>query len=645
MIELIYCSCIFVLAIGLGLRLLRWLEVPFTSLAEEVSFSLGLGLGGVALGTMALGFFHLFYEASFYVLLLVCGAVGHKEIIGVVVRLKSRSRRFHLPVRTFYFWMTVLVLIGVLLNLPRALTPVHGPVDPLAYHLALPQLYLQKHYLSFEPTITGTLYPSNIAMLYSLALGLRGGELAQLMHFFMALSCLFFIVSFCRRYFDAKVGIWAMAFFSFTPVLVFFAPLGYIDVGVCFFVFLSVWALFNWLENPDDRSLALAAILTGFSLAAKHPSMPILFVGAALVLIALRLRGAAFSGMARGGLLFVGMALLVVSPWYVRSYVEADNPVWPLANGLFEGHPYKESFAADREVAPSASATVLPSIERLKEQAYWSAKSLWHWSWSVGDMQRGIGIYIVAFLPGLLLYARSRRILFLSGFCLVYYLIVVLFVDGNPRYSIFLFAYLCIVAGYVAEQMVRGNLRSLKPVLQVAICVTLLCNVARIYVVTYNSGSLDYLFSEKAKDQFLVEREGNYRVFRQVNFHLPQTAVVLLQGIVKGYYCQRPYLWDHPYQDVINYRYYNTPDKLLGRMRELGISHIVRMMHIPPMRTRLGYPQYFSENSMHEEFRKKYLKLLYRDESYVLFEVTYPTTQAQLPPTSPIQKRESKPQT
>jgi hypothetical protein len=267
---------------------------------------------------------------------------------------------------------------------------------------------------------------------------------------------------------------------------------------------------------------------------------------------------------------------------------------------------------------------------------YWCATSLWHWSWMNPeqidwqrtmnpeqiDWQRTIGIYHIAFLPGLLVYARNRRILFLAGFCLLYYLVIVLRVDGNPRYSLFFLAYLSIVSGFVAEQMFKGAWGRLRSVLQLAFCFTLICNLALSYRIA--QGAIDYLISEKSKEQFLIQSEGNYRVFRQVNQNLPDSSVVLLQGIVKGFYCDRPYLWDHPYQMVINYREYNTPEKLIKRMCELHISHIVRMINIPPIRTQgVGYPQYFAD-PFHEEFRKQFLTLIYRDESYALFEVKYP---------------------
>jgi len=627
-VEIIYFFVIATVAIGLGLRILRGRGLAFDSLAEELAFSFGLGIGALALGIMILGMAHLLYESSLYVLLLLFGIAGCKELVGVTGRFRGRVPQWYVPFGSFYFWLAALMIVGILLNLTRALTPAFGAVDPLVYHLALPKIYLKKHFLSFESSITGALYPANISMLFALGIGLRNATLAQLIHFSMGVGCLFFIVAFCRRYFDVKVGLWAAAIFSFTPVLVFFGPLGYVDIGLCFFQFLAFWALFNWLERPDERMLLLSGIFTGLSLGTKHPALPMWFVGVGIIAVASLYRREPFKDLIRHCALFGGVALVLVAPWYVRSYVEAGNPVWPLANELFGGNPHRGISRVGFASAglQSAASSFLPSVERLKNLLYWCALSLWEWTWNLRlGWQKAIGVYFVAFLPGLLVYYRNRRVLLLTGFCFLYYLIVVLRVDGNPRYSLFLFAFLSIIAGYVGEQMLSGGmgrvrLRGLISV-RLLFCITLVCNIGQNYAL--GQTNLDFLFSGKSREQFLVENEGNYRAFQHVNHHLPKSAVVLLQGIVKGYYCDRNYIWDHPYQRVINYRDYDTSEKLMRRMQELGISHVVRMIRIPSFRISIGYPQYFLD-PFHETFRKNYLRLIYRDESYALFEVKYP---------------------
>ena len=163
---------------------------------------------------------------------------------------------------------------------------------------------------------------------------------------------------------------------------------------------------------------------------------------------------------------------------------------------------------------------------------------------------------------------------------------------------------------------------------------TLGCEVelsARSILFVVHEHRLDYLFrtarnergygTRVARSFFANSR--NYRMFQFVRQSVPAEAKILLQGIVRGFYCDRAYMWDHPFQRLLNYGEFKEPVELLMRMRELGISHVARMMKVPAGRTLLGYPQYFSDN-FHESFRKSYLKPIYRDESYVLFEVVYP---------------------
>ncbi len=619
MVELIYIFLLCVVAVGFGRRLLRWLGISTTGMAEELAFSLGLGMGAFALGVLVLGLVHLLYEGSLYLLLLGFGAVGSKELLGVGGRLKGRTQYSYWQPGTFYFWLGVLALAGFCFNLLRALTPAYGAVDPLAYHLALPALYLKKHLLSFEPTITGTLYPDNIGMLYTLAIGLRGAILAQLLHLALTVATVLAIVGFCRRFFDLRVGLWAAVIFSSLPVLVFYAPLGYVDLGVCFFQFLGFWALFNWLDERDNRMLLLAAIFTGLSMGAKHTAIPMWLLGMVLVAGAEGWRKTPVSKVLGQCAWFGGVALMLVLPWYLRAYIVAGNPVWPIANSVFSGIPYYSVYNSGGDGGGAGGAGGwLPSLERLQEQLYWSAISLWKWSFEPGEAQKAVGGYLFVLLPGLLLYARRRRVLLLAAFCLVNYLVLVLFIGGVPRYSLYLFAYLSVLAGYVAEGMVKGPLRPWRWVFQGVFALTLFCNLAWGYYTAIEA--IDYHLSNKSPEQFLAEHEGNYRVFQAVDRMLPEESTVLLQGLVQGYYCKRPYLWDHPYQRVINYQDYHTPEALFKRMQELGITHLVRLINVPGIRISLGYPQYFAD-PFHEEFRKRYLKLLYRDESYALFEL------------------------
>jgi hypothetical protein len=324
--------------------------------------------------------------------------------------------------------------------------------------------------------------------------------------------------------------------------------------------------------------------------------------------------------IAKSVLLFSALAVGLALPWYARALWEAGNPVWPVANRFFDGLPYGGTYSVS---STAAEGVVVSSYERALDLLYWSAASLWEWAWN-GQLgwQRATGIYYVALLPGILAYINRVRVRWLALFCLLYYLLVVLYIDGNPRYSLALFAILSTLAGYAAENLSNGRVPFLGGLIKAAFIVAVVANLAWGYFLSHQG--INYVFSRQTSGQFLVENESNYQAFRYVDQHLPESSVVLLQGIVKGYYCERIYLWDHPYQMLLQYEDYKTSADLLARMRELGITHIVRMINIPPSRTKgIGYPQYFADG-YHEEFRKKHLKLLYRDRGYVVFEVVYP---------------------
>ncbi len=619
MVELVYIVLMALGSTGAGLALLRTVGPTSTSRAEELVFSIGVGLGCLALCTMFLGLLGLLFEPVFYVLLLAGLLLGRKQLIGMAGRLQGRLAERSLAWDSFSLCIVVFVGLALALNLLRALMPPHGAVDPLAYHLALPNIYLIKHYLSFEQTLTGSLYPDNIGMLYTAAIGLRGASLAQVVHWFMGAVTVMAIWCFCRDYFNSQVGVFAAAIYAFTPVFIFFSPLAYVDVGVALFQFLSLWALFKWMREGGDRTLLLVGIFTGLAMGSKHTA---LFLGMAsslaIFLRLLKLKEPP-KKMARSLFLFGGVALLLAMPWYLRALIYAGNPVWPVANELFGGLPYGSNFSI---AMPSVVETSGLQWERIKDLAYVAATSLWEWAWN-GQLgwQRATGIYYLALPPVALFHWRRARLRWLILGSALYYLMVVLYVDGNPRYNLAFFALLSILAGWVAQRFSAHRIRSLRLLFNSTFLATLLCGLAQSYALAYPA--VHFTLSRQDSEQFLLATEGNYKAFSFVNRQLPPDAKVLLQGIVKGYYCQREYMWDHPYQRLLQYGEYATAEQMLERMKELRITHIVRMIHIPPGRINF-FPQYFTD-SKHEEFRKKFLKLLYRDNGYVVFEISYPS--------------------
>lgn len=623
-LQLFLSGLLLVAAGGTGQFLLAKFDCSFTNKIEELSFSLVLGWGVLIFLVLLLGCAHLLYPWTVNGVVIFLVLLSGRGLLALGFKIKQHLGEFTPDIRSLHFWLLILVSIGIGFNLLRALAPPHGATDPLAYQLALPKLFLQKHSLSFERTINGALYPTNMGLLFLVGMSLKDGILSQVIHWLTGVLCALAVWGFGTRYFNYRGGMWGGVVFVFVPIVSYFSPLGYIDVGLCYFQFMAFWALFNWGEKNDLRSLILAGILTGLAMGVKHQGLTTAFLGGGYIVFASLWNGEKrWSRACKNALIFGAVALLIVSPWYIRSYLWTGNPIWPLANSLFKGlaisHP--PTVLGDQGAlifSQSFLAKIIPSLAWFR--GYWDSMSLWSWSFTTGEWQKAIGGYFIALLPGILLYVRNRKHWFFVGFCLVYYLVLVRFLHMNPRYGLVLFAFLSVLCGYVVERVGQSKYRIIPFFLNGALLATFVLNIAFHYYLA--KPIIQVATGGESQISFLRRTESNFRAYQFINQNLPQTATIFFQGIVKGYYCERPYLWgDHAYNGIVDYREFDTPEQLLDKFRELNVSHVFRMNRLPPMRVGL-YPDYFAD-AFHEAFRKQFLKPIYWDETYVLFEVMY----------------------
>ena len=248
--------------------------------------------------------------------------------------------------------------------------------------------------------------------------------------------------------------------------------------------------------------------------------------------------------------------------------------------------------------------------------------SPWSWAFLGGGWQKATGIYFVALVPVAMAYLRDRRLALVLAFCGVYYVLLVRALHVNPRYGLVLFAFASVASGYAAHRL-SSAWRPVAIVFKGAFILSMVLNLVWEYQLL--QPLLPVVMGGENREQFLRRSEYNYPVLEFANRSLPTGSKLLLQGMVKGFYSDHPYMWDHPHQSVLEYGQYRTPDGLLGRWRELGITHVVRLINVPAGRLALGYPQYFTD-PFHETFRRQYLRLLHRDATCALFAVDYGAT-------------------
>jgi hypothetical protein len=197
--------------------------------------------------------------------------------------------------------------------------------DELVHHLAVPKLYL-KHGGMYEiPFMVFSYYPMNLQLLYLIPLYFRNDIIPKFTHFSFALLTAYLIFVYLRRRLGGSYALLGAVFFLSIPIVVKLSITAYIDLGVIFFSFASLFFFLRWIESGfQAKFLIFSAIMCGLGLGTKYNALITLLLLTLFIPFAYsRYRQDVNSGFFRAasqGLLFLVVALLIFSPWMVRNY-------------------------------------------------------------------------------------------------------------------------------------------------------------------------------------------------------------------------------------------------------------------------------------------------------------------------------------
>ncbi|HHP7234951.1 MAG TPA: ArnT family glycosyltransferase, partial [Desulfobacterales bacterium] len=238
----------------------------------------------------------------------------------------------------------LVVAIGILAWVP----PVSR--DALTHHLVVPKLYLQEGKIYEIPEIAFSYYPMNLDLLYLIPLYFGHDILPKFIHFAFALLTAGILFTYIRKRLGSVYGLLGALFFLSIPVIVKLSVTVYVDLGLTFFSFAALLALFRWRETDfRARWLLLAGAACGLALGTKYNGLVTLFI-LSLITTVLYVRSSHGKPARRQfkavgyAVVFAGMALMVFSPWMIRNVMWTGNPVYPLYRGLFNSiHQIVES--------------------------------------------------------------------------------------------------------------------------------------------------------------------------------------------------------------------------------------------------------------------------------------------------------------
>lgn len=222
-----------------------------------------------------------------------------------------------------------------------ALAPPHQ-TDALRYHLSVPDLWLRHGGFVYLPHVAFSNFPFMIEMLFAIPLALPFSQpleldaAARLLHWFWYVMLGSGAYVFAARSGGARAGCAARALIAATPFVPPLASWAFVEVALACVVLLALGSAQRY-HDAGERServwwLVVAGLLSGMALSIKYTAVVVL---AGLSLWTLAARRLSWRGRLGSALAVVSIAWLAACPWYLKSLYYTGNPVFPLANTVF----------------------------------------------------------------------------------------------------------------------------------------------------------------------------------------------------------------------------------------------------------------------------------------------------------------------
>jgi len=566
-------------------------------------WAVGLGFGVLWMATLIVAALHLL-RAAWPWLLIGSGWLA-------LLSSTRRCPRLRLPRSPSCSLMHCFFLIVMICSLGYSLI-AWALVPPLAwdevsYHLPIPSVFIRSGGLVNIPTIVHSNWPSGMGMLNTLALMMGSEILPHLMVTAMTLLTALGLAKFARCIFDGEVAWLAATVYLAMPMVQYLGGVALIEGALGFFGLLAIWAGYVWLEGRRWRDLAMAGILGGMAASVKltGAAVPLAIGSTALVWLVLRHRGRCWQSI----LEFAGygsIALAVVTPWYVRSFVNTGNPFWPFLYSVFGGRHWDI-------VGDQIHTTWLhrPNL----------APTLWNyigglWYLTVRPAQFGghrIGPLVLAQLPLLALFWQRKR-------WQVSYLIAVswgvytawFFTTHQTRFLMGIMPVIALLTAYVVGRLLErwsgwvASLGQVALILYFALGLPFLNTHQRTLI----ADRWPYVAGHVSREQFLAATVDGYPAFQYANQYLPQDAKVLLATWeTRGYYLDRETIWANPIsQRVFKWEQMDDAGTLADLLRSGGITHVFWNEDLT------------IENVANEAHTEKLLRHLLADHGKLLYE-------------------------
>jgi hypothetical protein len=481
--------------------------------------------------------------------------------------------------------------------------------DSLAYHLGIPNLYLQNGGFIETPQF----FYANTSIYYEISLvpAVFAGDLVpRLFHFLLGVILILSAVDFAVDHFKINKRCTLLLIIVSMPMSIFLMTAVKNDLPSALFVLLGV---FYFLKDKKY----LSALFWGFSIGIKYTNVIPLAVFLLLHIIT-SIRGKRLARYLKQltvmGLIIVG----ILVPLMVKNYMFTGNPVFPFFHGYFDNK------------IQYWDATRFTLLEQDAKKLFHSFTDVLKFPLSISFEELGsggiVGPLFLIFLPFLAV-KREKRLLLL-GFALLTLLVGANF-KLSTRVWYIAFIFLSVYAAIALESISQKVMTVLFFIL-IGFNVLTAFGLHEYLYNSYNlySGRLD-------SEEYKALNFPTYRAIAFANEKLPKGAPVLVVGDAKSYYLKHPFRVASGYDYCILKKYLEkspSVETFTAALRADGIAYIIfNIFEFNELQR--GY------NRLTEEEHKKALAFLrqlvpvYREEKQGIY-----VLQAAVSPVSPANR-------
>jgi hypothetical protein len=206
--------------------------------------------------------------------------------------------------------------------------------DALWYHLTLPKIFLDNNSFFYIPggLFYYSLMPKLVDLLYIPSILLGNESLAKATHYLFGFVTVITLFNLSKKYVNSTISLLVVLIFSSNLVVGWLSSSAYIDLGRTFFELMSIYGIVLFVKEKKKLWLTESAVMLGFAIATKLialSSLPVL-----LLFLWLSITGDLKSKI-KQILKYVVISLCIPLPYFIFSYIQSGNPVYPLLSGYY----------------------------------------------------------------------------------------------------------------------------------------------------------------------------------------------------------------------------------------------------------------------------------------------------------------------